>query len=54
MERKILVGGGPLTFNPNLRKAFANLLVIEHPDDLVIPDHPELIPAMGAAMIRNG
>lgn len=54
MERKILMGGGPLTFYPNLRKTFANLLGIEHPDDLVIPDHPELIPAMGAAMIRNG
>jgi len=54
MKRKILMGGGPLTFYPNLLKAFANLLGIAHPDDLVIPDHPELIPAMGAAMIRNG
>jgi activator of 2-hydroxyglutaryl-CoA dehydratase len=54
MERKILMGGGPLTFYPSLRKAFATLLGIEHPDDLVMPDHPELIPAMGAAMIRNG
>ena len=54
MERKFLMGGGPLTFNPNLRKTFANLLGIEHPDDLVIPDQPELIPALGAAMIRNG
>jgi hypothetical protein len=41
-------------FYPNLRKAFANLLGIGHPDDLVIPDHPELLPAMGAAMVRNG
>jgi activator of 2-hydroxyglutaryl-CoA dehydratase len=54
MERKILMGGGPLTFYPNLRKALANLLGIEHPDDLIIPDHPELLPAMGAAMVRNG
>ena len=54
MERKILVGGGPLTFIPCLRKAFANLLEIEHPDDLLLPDRSELIPAMGAAMIRNG
>jgi len=54
MERKILIGGGPLTFFSNLRKAFANLLNIEHPDDLVLPDHPELLPAMGAAMVRNG
>ncbi|MBP1751850.1 MAG: CoA activase [Geobacteraceae bacterium] len=54
MERKILVGGGPLTFIPCLRKVFADLLEIEHPDDLVLPDRSELIPAMGAAMIRNG
>ena len=54
MERKILVGGGPLTFIPCLRKAFADLLEIEHPDDLLLPDRSELIPAMGAAMIRNG
>jgi len=54
MERKILIGGGPLTFFSNLREAFANLLNIEHPDDLVLPDHPELLPAMGAAMVRNG
>lgn len=54
IERKILMGGGPLTFIPELRKAFANLLCIENRDDIVIPDHPELIPAMGAAMIRNG
>ncbi len=54
MERKILVGGGPLTFIPRLRKAFADLLEIEHPDDLVLPDRSELIPALGAAMIRNG
>lgn len=54
MKRKILVGGGPLTFIPRLRKAFADLLEIEHPDDLLLPDSSELIPAMGAAMIRNG
>ncbi|MDD5724105.1 MAG: acyl-CoA dehydratase activase [Syntrophales bacterium] len=54
MEGKILMGGGPLTFNPNLRKTFANLLGIKYPDDLIIPDHPVLIPAMGAATIRNG
>jgi predicted CoA-substrate-specific enzyme activase len=54
MERKILVGGGPLTFIPCLRKAFADLLEIEHPDDLLLPDRSELIPAIGAAMIRNG
>lgn len=54
MERKILVGGGPLTFIPQLRKAFIDLLELEHPDDLVLPERSELIPAMGVAMIRNG
>jgi len=54
MERKILVGGGPLTFIPQLRKAFADLLEIEHPDDLVLPDRSELIAALGTAMVRNG
>jgi predicted CoA-substrate-specific enzyme activase len=54
MERKILMGGGPLTFYPNLRKAFVNLLDCGHPEELIIPDHPELIPAMGTAMVRDG
>ncbi|MEA2101236.1 MAG: acyl-CoA dehydratase activase-related protein, partial [Thermodesulfobacteriota bacterium] len=54
MERKVLLGGGPLTFNQNLQQAFSNLLCIEDPNDLVIPDHPEMLPAMGTAMIRSG
>ncbi|MEA1868078.1 MAG: acyl-CoA dehydratase activase, partial [Thermodesulfobacteriota bacterium] len=54
IEEKIIFGGGPLTFNPELRKAFMNLLGIENPDNLIIPEHPELLPAMGAAMVRNG
>ena len=54
IKEKILFGGGPLTFNPELRKAFVNLLGIRNPDDLIIPEHPELLPAMGAAMVRNG
>jgi len=54
MEREILLGGGVLTFYPFLREAFAKQLAISHPADLIIPDHPELIPAMGAAMLRNG
>lgn len=54
MERKILMGGGPLTFCPNLRKVFAHLLCIADPDELIVPDHAELIPAMGAALVRDG
>ena len=50
---EILIGGGPLTFYPELRKAFKNILKINNPNDLIIPDHPELIPAMGAAINRD-
>jgi len=54
IKKKILFGGGPLTFYAGLRKAFADMLGIDDPDDLIIPEHPELLPAMGAAMVRNG
>ena len=53
IESKILIGGGPLTFYPELRKAFKNVLKIDNPGDLIIPDRPELIPAMGAAINRD-
>lgn len=53
IKTKILFGGGPLTFCHGLRKAFADLLNIETPADIIIPDHSELIPAMGAAMAGN-
>ncbi len=54
MKKKILFAGGPLTFYPGLRRAFVDLLEITNPDDLIMPDHSELLPAMGAAMVRNG
>ncbi len=54
IKKKVLFAGGPLTFCPGLRRAFVDLLEITNPDDLVIPDHPELLPAMGAATVRNG
>lgn len=54
IKKKILFGGGPLTFYPGLRKAFVDLLDIENPEDLILPDHSELLPAMGAAMVRDG
>ncbi len=52
IEKKILFGGGPLTFYSNLQKAFISLLEITD-DDFLMPDHPELIPATGAAMIQT-
>ncbi|RLB76052.1 MAG: CoA activase, partial [Deltaproteobacteria bacterium] len=54
IKKKILFAGGPLTFYPGLRRAFVDLLEIKNPDDLIMPDHSELLPAMGAAMVRNG
>ncbi len=52
-KSKILLGGGPLSFYPELRRAFAKILAIKNPDDLIIPDRPELIPAMGAALLHE-
>jgi predicted CoA-substrate-specific enzyme activase len=54
IENKILIGGGPLTFYPALQKAFVKVLRIDNPNNLIIPEHPELIPAMGAALTRTG
>ncbi len=53
IEKKILFGGGPLTFYSNLRKAFIKVLNIDQTNDIIIPDHPELIPALGVAAIRE-
>ena len=54
IETKILIGGGPLTFCPALRQALLKVLGIDNPEDLIVPEHPELIPAMGAALTRDG
>lgn len=45
----ILFGGGPLSFFPELRKAFIRVLGIEDKGQIIVPDHPEFIPAMGVA-----
>ena len=50
IEPALLFGGGPLTFNPLLRQAFAKLLKIQGDQNLVLPERPELIPALGAAL----
>ncbi len=54
IEPKILLGGGPLSFYPVLRRAFRDVLGVENDSDLVIPEHPLLVPAFGTAMLRNG
>jgi predicted CoA-substrate-specific enzyme activase len=53
IKSKILLGGGPLSFYPELRRAFVEVLAIKNPNDLIIPDRPELIPAMGAALLHE-
>lgn len=53
IRSKVLIGGGPLTFYPVLRKAFLNILSLKNEKDMIVPDHSELIPAMGAAIAQN-
>ncbi|MEA3414882.1 MAG: acyl-CoA dehydratase activase [Thermodesulfobacteriota bacterium] len=53
IKSKTLFGGGPLSFYPELRRAFVKVLAIKNPNDLIIPDRPELIPAMGAALLHD-
>ncbi len=48
----ILFCGGPLTFIPALRKAFADYLAMTS-DDFIIPENSHLIPAMGAAICES-
>ncbi len=45
----VIFEGGPLTFNPMLVNVFAQRLNLSD-DDIVIPEHPEIIVALGAAL----
>ena len=45
----IIFEGGPLTFNDTLIKVFAERLGLEN-KDIIIPEHPETIVALGTAM----
>ncbi|MFC1891668.1 acyl-CoA dehydratase activase-related protein [Thermodesulfobacteriota bacterium] len=49
---KILFTGGPLTFLPMLRKVLINKMGLTR-NDVVIPDYPELFPALGAAIAQK-
>lgn len=49
----ILLCGGPLTFLPALRKAFADYLKLDENDFIVIPES-NLIPALGCAIRGKG
>ncbi|MBQ7534574.1 MAG: 2-hydroxyacyl-CoA dehydratase [Stomatobaculum sp.] len=41
--------GGPLTFHPALIRVFAERLALQ-PEDIIVPDHPEMMIACGAAL----
>ncbi len=45
----VIFEGGPLTFNPTLIKVFAERLRLSG-DDIIVPTHPEIIVALGAAL----
>ncbi len=49
IEAPVVFEGGPLTFNPRLIEVFAERLQLSG-DDIIIPDHPETIVALGAAL----
>ncbi len=53
IEAPIVFEGGPLTFNPRLIKVFAERLDLGG-EDIIIPDHPETIVAVGAALSLEG
>ncbi|MGI6591099.1 MAG: acyl-CoA dehydratase activase [Eggerthellaceae bacterium] len=49
IEAPVIFEGGPLTFNPKLIDVFAERLNLGQ-DAIVIPEHPETIVALGAAL----
>ena len=48
----VIFEGGPLTFNPTLVRVFAERLELAD-DDIVIPQNPETIVALGAALAAD-
>lgn len=48
----VVFEGGPLTFNPTLIRVFAERLELA-PEDILVPEHPELMVAYGAALSVN-
>ena len=49
IEAPVIFEGGPLTFNPSLIRVFAERLNLSD-EDIIIPEHPEIIVALGAAL----
>ena len=53
VEAPILLCGGPLTFLPALRTAFADYLHLPA-ESFIVPDHSHLVPAWGTALAEGG
>ena len=49
IQKPVAFEGGPLTFNPTLIRVFAERLDLSE-KDVIVPDHPELAIAWGAAL----
>jgi predicted CoA-substrate-specific enzyme activase len=49
LRPKLLLAGGPLSFMPGLRQAVREAFGVLA-EDVVLPAHPELVPALGAAL----
>lgn len=49
IEKPVVFEGGPLTFNPTLIQVFAQRLDLQ-PEDILIPEQPEIMVAYGAAL----
>ncbi|WP_251198045.1 acyl-CoA dehydratase activase [Anaerotardibacter muris] len=52
IDPPVVFAGGPLLFNPRLIDVFAERLGLS-PDQVIIPDHPETLVALGAAFAAN-
>ena len=53
ITKPVIFEGGPLHFNPRLIEVFAERLALA-PEDILIPEHPEVIVAYGAALSLKG
>ena len=53
IEKPVAFEGGPLTFHPTLIRVFAERLNLS-PEDIIRPEHPEIIIACGAALALDG
>ncbi len=49
---KVLFCGGPFTFLPELKRSYMKVLDL-HDEDILDPEHPELVPAIGTAIYND-